>query len=480
MSSAGCSVLTNEQHLRIVRTLAPGDEALSTTMSVENIWPEKCNYSISTPHKACVFGTLIPLDISISSLLKGLSVGAVTCQLRELTTFQTKFPAPLNKKQGSRVVQSIIFDETMFEEAEDGSERWIMHAKIPLPRSLAKCVQDCEVGKIKVRHKLRISVQLNNPDGHTSELRASLPVLLFISPNHLMGEDNEIHSNVPAETIMEDITAIPPRYDEHVYDRLWDEIQQENYNTPLPSGANTPAFLSRNNSVENLPSTGATTPNTRFPSGLSPPEPGFMHRVRRRSNSRERPSTSSSSHASNASTSGGSSAEDITATTLGGTPTNSRPQTSAGPSSGLAPNPALSALSAGDLSRVPSYRTALRTGPRSLVTSTIDLPSYDDNDRGSPSGSASAVSAPRSPPPTLLPPPALPHASTMPSSSSSSSSPRTRGARVLSFALRTGHGVATAHAHSSSAQQQQRVDGYNCGFALDADRRLRLLQARGR
>ncbi|KAF8468970.1 hypothetical protein BDZ91DRAFT_80231 [Kalaharituber pfeilii] len=200
--------ISAKKHLRVVRTLAPGDEALSSTMAVENIWPGKCEYSISIPAKACVFGTSIPLDVGIISLLKGLTIGTVTCALREFHTFS--IPEKNTKKQDTRTIQTATYHHGGFQDMEDGTEKWVMHALIELPKSLSKCVQDCEASSIKVRHKLRVSVQLHNPDGHTSELRASLPVQIFISPNHLIGEDNEIHSVLPFDYSLHEVTAVPP------------------------------------------------------------------------------------------------------------------------------------------------------------------------------------------------------------------------------------------------------------------------------
>lgn len=54
---------------------------------------------------------------------------------------------------------------------------------IELPKSLTKCVQDLETRGIKIRHKLKFNILLHNPDDHTSELRATLPVSIYISPS---------------------------------------------------------------------------------------------------------------------------------------------------------------------------------------------------------------------------------------------------------------------------------------------------------
>ena len=448
-----------------MRTLSPEDEALSSTMAVENIWPEKCEYSISTPAKACVFGTVIPLNIGIVPLLKGLTIGKVSCTLREFDTFS--IPERNTKRQDTRNVQTTIYEHGSYEDSEDGSQKWVMHTKIKLPKSLSKCVQDCEVGPIKVRHKLRVSVQLHNPDGHTSELRASLPVQLFISPNHLMGEDNEIHSALPTDHL-QDVTAIPPRYDEHIYDRLWDDIPHD-YNTPLPSGTNTPAILSRNNSSENLTATRALT-------SLSPPNLDFTTRLGR-SRSAEGPGASSSSSATSLNR---PSAEDLQAalnaadedahaaslaSTIGhniaidnrgrrvGTRSagNTRPNSpedinraNSMPHSHF-PSFPLTQFDAHALTRVPSYRTAIKLRPQDLGGDISSLPRYEGEGLSGPT-----TSPPGSPPQSREPSP-----------------PRSIVSR-LGFTLRSGH----SHPHSTNHAGRSHHGFTEVG--------LRILQARGR
>lgn len=428
-------------------------------MAVENLWPEKCEYSISIPAKACVFGTSIPLNVTIFPLLKGLKIGKVTCTLREFDTITLN--EPNTKRQDTRNIQTSIFNHGDYDDTDEGSGRWLLDAHISLPKSLSKCVQDCEVGRIKVRHKLRVSVQLHNPAGHTSELRASLPVQLFISPNHLMGDDNEIHSTVPTNYI-QDLTAIPPRYDEHVYDRLWDDLPHD-YNTPLHSGANTPAVPSRNTSSENLATLGAQLQL----SSLSPPTVDYLMRSRR-SRSSERPSTSSSSGTASLDH---TSAEDLQRSLAGSgeisenrasqarfdsrgrrigirSAGNTRPGSPEQQMSGHVLHPIIP-INISELSRVPSYETAIHSTSPIMAGDISSLPSYVcEGWTGviSPTDSSSSPrSIPRSIPRSREPSP-----------------PRPRVQRLAS-ALRSGH------VHPNSPD-----------FPGRTETGLRILQARGR
>lgn len=161
--------------------------------------------------------------------------------------------------------------------------------------SLSKCTQDCSIlSNIKVRHKLKFVISLFNPDGHVSELRASLPVQLFISPFVALGvrgvdsldssadisanstdvegdDDDMIFGNTASEldlaaangeqgpassTSATAALMAPPTYESHIYDRLWSGISFEN--TPTTSGRQSPvgsnegSFLSSQQEVNAL------------------------------------------------------------------------------------------------------------------------------------------------------------------------------------------------------------------------------------
>ncbi|KAF8537349.1 hypothetical protein BDD12DRAFT_229906 [Trichophaea hybrida] len=342
-----------KKHLRIIRTLARESIELTQTMSVENLWPNKLEYSISIPTKAVVFGTCIPVDIVLVPLLKGLIIGKITCSLKEIHTLSC--PQKTSMKIDTRHIVSQTFTSGMSDEGSgDDLGRWVMHERVILPKSLNACVQDCEVPSIKIRHKLKFAIQLHNPDGHMSELRASLPVLLFISPHYLMDDTNRIPSDVAAAADLSELSNAPPRYDEHYLDRLYENLPRDNFDTPLPSGANTPMLVSRNNSIDNLASLANIEP-IRLPDANS----GRW----RNSHENITPTSTPSTTLPTASTSDDTHTGDYFSS-HSHTPHSGR--SSRAPS----PPPPL-----GDLTRVPSYTTAVRTGTRNLT----DVPLYEDS-----------------------------------------------------------------------------------------------------
>ncbi|PWW80793.1 hypothetical protein C7212DRAFT_355822 [Tuber magnatum] len=373
--------ITAKKHLRIVRTLGPGALELSQSMSVASTWLNKVEYSISTPSKAVVFGSSIPIDVKLVPLLKGLTVGKIVCNFKELHSFSN--PENGNTRNNTRHILQQTFENCGVDvEGDEDFGGWRLQESVKLPRALIRCVQDCEVECIRVRHKLKLVVQLRNPDGHSSELRASLPVQLFISPDLLMGEDNIIHRTASSRNPPHPSQA-PPRYDEHYLDRLYQGLPQDLYetptHTPLPSDPNSPN-LSRQGSSEGLDPYSASH-SGRSTSSTPPRTPS-----RRRTGSTGVPLASSASpsrvmaevaarlsrpdsedYFSRLPESGGHAAHD------------NGPRTSAHFPGGLRGDE----LAPDTLSRVPSYSTAVRSGTRNL-SSTSSLPTYHEGFRSAP------------------------------------------------------------------------------------------------
>lgn len=130
----------------------PASTLISHSQGVENIWPDKVEYSINIPMKAVVFGTAIPIDIILVPLLKGLTIGKVICSLKELHYFT------LQERNAHKTDVREILEQTFeggYIETEDSEDlgKWRMQERVDLPKSLIRCVQDCEMENIKVRHK---------------------------------------------------------------------------------------------------------------------------------------------------------------------------------------------------------------------------------------------------------------------------------------------------------------------------------------
>ncbi|KAJ5959554.1 Immunoglobulin E-set [Penicillium vulpinum] len=255
--------------LRIIRTLDPSALELSHAMSVDNIWPNKIEYSISTPTKAIVFGTAIHVDFKLIPLLKGLRIGQITSQLIESHDLTLNPEDPDSIRNTYKITRTILTDEYELDEdnieiIDETAEGYQCTRILDMPQTLTRCLQDTDTKGIKVRHKLKFRIQLHNPDGHISELRATLPVSIFISPHLAIDDNNNLLSHTPqsARMAVDDFAhQAPPLYGEHTFDQLYSELDPSGYRTPGPgSGPGTPFTpLSRNISSDNLASMNALT-----------------------------------------------------------------------------------------------------------------------------------------------------------------------------------------------------------------------------
>ncbi|EXV05880.1 arrestin (or S-antigen) domain protein [Metarhizium robertsii] len=267
------------KHLRIIRTLEPGALEFLHAMSVENIWPNKVDYSIVIPQKAVVFGGTINMEMRFTPLLKGLELGDITAKMIEIRDcwIQGATGLSMREHRTEREVATWRFEVNREEHWQDmiqdtGQEGWALVKSLPLPKRLRQCIQDLNHHGIKVRHKIKLTVALKNPDGHISELRATLPVSIFISPNIPFDEQGNLLSQSQGSSApsTENALVAPPGYGEHVLDQLYEDVDVSGFQTPaVQSGVSSPFYSqSRSGSAENLASL-AHHPSPIAPAALS-------------------------------------------------------------------------------------------------------------------------------------------------------------------------------------------------------------------
>lgn len=147
-----------------------------TSQSVENIWPSKIEYSISTPSKAIIFGTAVQVDFRLIPLLKGLRIGQINSQLIENHELTLNPEDPDTVRHTYKITRTIIDDEheldgdNNLEIIDETAEGYQFTRFLELPKTLSRCLQDTDTMGIKVRHKMKFRIQLHNPDGHVSEV----------------------------------------------------------------------------------------------------------------------------------------------------------------------------------------------------------------------------------------------------------------------------------------------------------------------
>ncbi|KAK3905237.1 hypothetical protein C8A05DRAFT_12925 [Staphylotrichum tortipilum] len=401
-----------EKPLRVIRTLEASALEFLHAMSIENIWPNKIDYSIVVPQKAVVFGSCIPIEMRFTPLLKGLELGNITIKLMEIhdIVLQSAAGNITRQHKREREIDSWTIQVTKEEHWQDviheggpdgweGQEGWVVNSSLPLPKKLTKCLQDVNAKGIKIRHKLKLVVALVNPDAHVSELRATLPVSIFISPNMPLDQDGNLVQQLPSGAAREAANIAPPAYEHHRLDQLYDDIDPMGIHSPIGgrSGVNSPfRALSRAGSTENLHS---------MAHGAAVQPDQLAHRLHSMSLDERHRNTSWNSAASGGL---GSRAESILPSSDEShhhhhhhTPPPSAPLTrhnSGEPSGSSTPPEHLDFPEISELSKVPSYQTAVKTPvSRPRVSEGLALPDY-----------RTALSAPSSAPPSPRLTPAAP------------------------------------------------------------------------
>jgi hypothetical protein len=366
-------------HIRVIRTL--GRDLLETMPMEqinEDIWANKLAYKITVPQKNYIIGTHITADFVLIPLRKGVEISTIKMELIESRQLFAEYAGRRISHQAD--VQVAVTEGEMPENSantvptgvEDGDELFDESHRfsmtLDLPKSLKNCRQSVDTENIRLSHKLRLYVNLKNPEGHTSQLLVKNHVHLFISPNLPPNEDQTVvvdNAIISQQAFQDEVNQnAPPTYGLHQLDELYNDIDPSGFMTPggyhsmMNSGANTPFYAhSRTGSAEDLASLNAVA------NGGGASAAALQHRLQNLDISHHDPPTRfqpqrQQSYSERQHSSG-----------------DSTPATGAEPAYFDLP-PASYDMDA--LARTPSYNTAVRTpGTRSPYVADVALPSYE-------------------------------------------------------------------------------------------------------
>ncbi|KAF2091707.1 carbon catabolite repression protein cred [Saccharata proteae CBS 121410] len=368
-----------DKHMRVIRTLSSeilGDTAMEQTN--EDVWADKICYKITIPQTNFIFGTQATADFQLIPLRKGVTIGTIKMELHEHVV--------LHAQQGERVIphswDAIVAKEEfempdtaeqrMTEQDEDHpfDESYKFKLTLPFPKSLKKCRQNVDTDCFRIDHKIKLYVNLHNPEGHTSQLLVKNNCVLFISPNLPVNEDQTVSAAVSDELVeqamhAEATQAAPPMYAEHQLDQMYSGIDPSGFRTPGAwhgspgqSGYATPFYTqSRRNSFENIPSSIDAVAETEGAGASAQQLHSRLARLSMTQNGMTRNPSYNSAHSSGTNT-----------PYLG----QSAPNSSYFPP---VPDIHTEDYDMTALSRIPSYNTAMRTPIRTPISE--DLPDYN-------------------------------------------------------------------------------------------------------
>ncbi|CAO3595408.1 unnamed protein product [Absidia cylindrospora] len=290
---------TDTRSIKVSRLMLPTCLELLQSISISNVWTDKFIYDINMPSKYYTMGQILPVAFDFTPITSGLKILAITCVLKEYLTLSAQgfTKARISKTQRNEHVQvstqqvGQTYHKTETMEIPDEESRLLM--------------MDTTNDFFKVKHKLKIIVSLKNADGHVSELRLAIPIVIAtISPE-------------------EDANALP------TYENAWRTAPYDpaTVSQMISSGALPPSL------AVSIPNAAASMVRESFLNGNNEHEQGANNRTQRK-HPLSSPVTEGSEHTA--------------------TPS---------PWQGV------------DLSRVPSYTTAIRSGRLYSVSST--LPTYE-------------------------------------------------------------------------------------------------------
>ena len=172
--------IVKKQTVLIVRCMLPSEFELIQTLEIHNTWAEKMMYDILIPSKVYARGQLIPITFHITPIATKLRVRSLTGTLKEYCTYTANDCS----KTDTRIIK-LQRAEDPFPTNQPNSSAPVSWSKVlqldipPMSSQLAFCDADNEM--IRIRHKLKFIICLVNADGHLSELRCSVPVIIISS-----------------------------------------------------------------------------------------------------------------------------------------------------------------------------------------------------------------------------------------------------------------------------------------------------------
>ncbi|OCF38275.1 hypothetical protein I317_07967 [Kwoniella heveanensis CBS 569] len=151
------------------------------------------------------------------------------------------------------------------EDVQIGDEEINTFFSIPVP---AWATPSHSIHPVFITHKIKWSCSIANPDGHVSELRCALPILIL--DHSLLDEARQAGASTRGLLFGQSTDEPPvdlPSYSNHVYDRI-----------AIADSGNATSFIPRSVNATPLPSPhGETPPHSRPPSRPASPNRGLSY-----------------------------------------------------------------------------------------------------------------------------------------------------------------------------------------------------------
>lgn len=170
---------TARRTIHISRQLLPLTPEFMEAVSIANRWINKLDYEISVPTKMHSLGDKIPVSIKLTPLTNQLRIRHLSCTFKEymICRASSGWFGGHSRAQG-RVVYFVRDDQFGRDNSnqDDSFIVWNKTLVVPVPSTNSQVQCDVQNDAVRIRHKLKFVISIENPDGHVSELRAALPI----------------------------------------------------------------------------------------------------------------------------------------------------------------------------------------------------------------------------------------------------------------------------------------------------------------
>ncbi|KAI8388747.1 uncharacterized protein BYT42DRAFT_479951, partial [Radiomyces spectabilis] len=167
----------SKRTLHLSRQMLPLTPDFMEPVSLQNQWVGKIDYEIMMPTKIYTRGEDIPLTIRMTPCVNNLKIRFVACTFKEYMTCRAAHGLFGGKTRSHNRILRYVRDDNLNHTCRRGVP-WSTILQVPVPRLPDEVHCDVQTDVVRIRHKLKFVLSIENTDGHLSELRAVLPVTI--------------------------------------------------------------------------------------------------------------------------------------------------------------------------------------------------------------------------------------------------------------------------------------------------------------
>ncbi|KAI9259318.1 hypothetical protein BY458DRAFT_517452 [Sporodiniella umbellata] len=160
--------------IKILRSVLPSEFELIQSLEIHNTWAEKMVYDISVPSKLYALSDTIPITFKILPIASQLKVHALMVSIKEYCTYT----ANDHTKTDTRIVRVLRQDQPFTTPITPESPLWEKVLSLQVPSKSPLVFADADSDMIRIRHRLKFVIALANADGHISELRCAVQIIV--------------------------------------------------------------------------------------------------------------------------------------------------------------------------------------------------------------------------------------------------------------------------------------------------------------